>query len=207
MSADEDLPHFYENATHSLSSGEHYVLNNTDEIIFCKNLTLKEEFSNLAEKFAVNLRKSENEECGGSELYLNNGLYFKGLWSKRFEKRSIYKSKFFTADGQVTEIETMHSAGDYYYFEDKNLNAEFVELPFKGHEVSLTIILPNEGSNISELEDNLAAALTERTYKITYLKLSFPKFTIQSGIDFTDAFMEVIIKTTLLTALMLLSLF
>lgn len=130
---------------------------------------------------------SENE----GDLVLNSEMTFKGLWSKRFENRSTYKSPFHLSEDEIIEIETMHSTGDYSYYEDKELRAEFIEMPFKGNEVTITFALPSETSTLEQIEERLLEVLEEKRYKATYMKMSLPKFTLQNEIDCTEALKEV----------------
>lgn len=181
----------FQDVTNQLQSSEHYTLNNTNEILYCKNLTLQNEFKrNAKDVFGVHLLPVE-DECENNFLTASSSLKFMGLWSKRFEKRSIYKSPFYSNDGETIKIETMHSTGDYYYYEDKILKAEFVEIPFKHNEVFLNIVLPNEGNNLDKLEERLSEVIGEKNYKATYMKLALPKFTIRNKVDFGEILMEV----------------
>lgn len=158
--------------------------------MYNKNLALLEKFKNAAKDiYGVNLMEAEHIQPG--ELILNSELFFKGWWSKRFENRSVYKSPFFIGDEETIEVDTMHSTGNYYYYEDKELKADFVEIPFKGQEVSLTVVLPHEGNTLERIEENLVTVLAKKTYKPTYMKMSLPKFTVKSENDFTDILKKV----------------
>lgn len=186
------LHHFFQIATtHNLKNGEFYTLNTTNKIVFSKNLTILEEFKKLAKEiFAVDVAEREDIEVE-DEFVLNSELAFRGLWSKRFENRSTYKSPFYVSEDEMIEVETMHSTGDYSYYEDKELRAEFVEMPFKGNEVTITFVLPSETSTLEQVEGRLLDVLAEKRYKATYMKMALPKFTLQNELDFTEALKEV----------------
>lgn len=189
---DENLNGYFENAAQQMKSGEFHTLNSTNVILYNKNLALLEQFENVAKKiFGVNLLGDETVDNGA--LVLNSELFFEGLWSKRFEKRSVYKSSFIVGDDDSVEVETMHSAGNYYYYDDKELKVSFVEIPFKGQDVALTVVLPYKNNTLEQLEERIDEVLAEKHYKPTYVKFSLPKFAINNNIDLTENLKEVAI--------------
>lgn len=190
--SDGGLEHWFENVTRQFQyGGDFYTLNSTNAMVYDKNLMVLPDFERHAkEVFGVTLLRDIAAVDDGA-LVLNSELVFSGLWSRRFEKRSIYKSRFFISAEETIEIETMHSTGNYYYYEDKELKADFVEIPFKGKDVFLTLVLPNKTSSLEQLEARIGDVLAERKYEVTYMNIALPKFSLENEFDVTEHLREV----------------
>ncbi|RZB39922.1 Serpin domain containing protein, partial [Asbolus verrucosus] len=76
---------------------------------------------------------------------LLNALYFNAKWNSRFNGRLTKKGNFYKTARDVAEIDFMHNYNEMYnYYESKELNAKFLELPFLGDGLSMVFVLPNE---------------------------------------------------------------
>ncbi|KAB1283326.1 Serpin I2 [Camelus dromedarius] len=87
--------------------------------------------------------KTDGEEFGPlTRLVLVNAIYFKGDWKQKFRKEDTQLMNFTQKDG---------------YFSESSMNYQVLELPYKGDEFSLIIILPAEDVNIEEMEKLITA--------------------------------------------------
>ena len=76
---------------------------------------------------------------------LTNAVYFKGDWKNTFapsEKRPF--NKF---DGSIIDVDMMHEQAPYAYTEDAQV--QVVQLPYKGDELSMMVVLPKAKDKIA----------------------------------------------------------
>ncbi|KAL0592697.1 Serpin I2, partial [Plecturocebus cupreus] len=100
------------------------------------------------------------EEFGPlTRLVLVNAIYFKGDWKQKFRKEDTQLINFTKKNGSTVRIPMMKALlrTKYGYFSESSMNYQVLELPYKGDEFSLIIILPAEGMNIEEVEKLITA--------------------------------------------------
>ena len=113
-------------------------------------------------------------------LILSNAIYFKGLWMTQFDIEDTVDRDFEITPTDMVQVPTMvltGSEGSFNYSETDDL--QILELPYKGDDVSMIIILPKE-NNISSVEqmfnnENLATWM-DSMYP-TNVDIYLPKFT------------------------------
>jgi len=114
-------------------------------------------------------------------LVLANAVYFNAAWANPFEENATEDGPFYLLDGSTVTVTMMHQVKDLGYGKGKGY--QVVELPYDGREISLTIILPEEGKFRSFEESLDAGRLTDIVSTINYRKidLTMPKVAIDSG--------------------------
>jgi serine protease inhibitor len=129
---------------------------------------------------------SEDDFGPLTRLVLVNAIYFKGDWKQKFRKEYTQLMNFTNKDGSIVEIPMMKAllrtkygnmrkytfesmasitAKDtqYFifsipgYFSESSMSYQVLELPYKGDDFSLIIILPAEDVNIEEVEKLITA--------------------------------------------------
>jgi serpin B len=116
---------------------------------------------------------------GQTRLVLVNAIYFLGEWASPFTKESTHDAAFFVKKGQSRDVPTMHKAESYRYGDAGGLKA--VELPYRGDQMSLLVLLPNDVDGLEALEkslddeklDAIVASLERKRVMI-----SLPKFEV-----------------------------
>ncbi|XP_023216488.1 uncharacterized protein LOC111619073 [Centruroides sculpturatus] len=118
-------------------------------------------------------------------MILLNAVYFKGIWQKQFDPELTQNDAIFYNDGVNKVTVSMMNIKDhlpYVWYPEKWLNA--VEIPYKGEDISMLIILPLWHDKLDEIEKNL----DEESLKdiISRLKIlpnkidvSIPKFKLE----------------------------
>ena len=126
-----------------------------------------------------------------SRIVLVNAIYFKGGWLEPFEKRSTCKQPFYLGSNQTKiQVDMMHRNGEMQTGDLPELNARVLELPYKGRDLSMFIILPNKLDGLAQLESKLEYSevldnLTRCTRKAN-LEISIPKFKIESDLNLKE---------------------
>ena len=76
---------------------------------------------------------------------LTNAVYFKGDWKTPFDPSK--KRPFNKFDGSIIDVDMMHEQAPYAYTED--VQVQVVQLPYKGDELSMMVVLPKAKDKIA----------------------------------------------------------
>ena len=115
-----------------------------------------------------------------TRMVLTNAIYFKAAWASPFEERYTSEGPFHLLDGSEIFVPMMQKTAFFGYAREDRY--QVVDLPYFGQELSMTILLPDEG-RFREFEDALDATLLERVLGDTerqYVSLVMPKFEFES---------------------------
>jgi serine protease inhibitor len=82
-------------------------------------------------------------------MYLINAVYFKGLWTKKFDKAQTKNEPFYLSSGSPKQMPMMSQSGDYRYYRGDRFQA--VSLPYGKGGTSLYLFLPDKGSSLDDL--------------------------------------------------------
>jgi len=135
-----------------------------------------------------------------TRLVLTNAIYFKGNWASQFKKDQTQDQPFTLLDGTKVQVPMMNQQTRFGYAQTDAL--QVLEMPYKGEELSMVILLPKKTDGIKELEQSLTPeALSKWLTAIRKQKVitSVPKFRMTSkfslaqilqSMGMTDAFTE-----------------
>jgi len=122
-----------------------------------------------------------------TRLVLTNAVYFNAAWQSQFEKAATTQGTFHLIDGGAVSVPMMHQTESFGYSQGDGF--QVVELPYDGGEMSMVILLPDDG-RLKELEDSLDADVLQSavdSLQWTRLALSMPGFTMESSFGLKDA--------------------
>ncbi|CAN8033027.1 unnamed protein product [Ixodes persulcatus] len=118
-----------------------------------------------------------------TRMLLLNAIYFKGVWSTGFNEQLTRKRPFFNSGLTPNEVDTMQGVFNtlHNFFDD--LQVDVIDLPYSGHDYSMTILLPRKRDGVEALKRNLTVNLFEHLIaelreKEVYLTL--PKFKFET---------------------------
>ena len=116
-----------------------------------------------------------------TRLVLVNALYFKAPWAEQLDEPMTQPGDFHLADGSTVEVPTMHAvlaqaavaAGDGW---------QAVRLPYDGHELAMTVVLPDVGREVdpAELPTILAAP------RPGGVELALPRWTFRTEVSLRE---------------------
>jgi len=115
-------------------------------------------------------------------LVLTNAIYFKGEWKNKFSWWRTRHRDFKVSAKNKVEVHMMHLKKGFKYYEDEKIQA--LELPYKGDELSMLVLLPRETGGIKELENTLTTeSLNELLSQVRQRKVDvyLPRFKITWG--------------------------
>jgi len=84
---------------------------------------------------------------------LLNAVYFKGQWTRKFDKLQTQPRDFKLADGSVKQVPRMAQSGRFDYFETPAMQG--IRLPFGDGDLVMEVLLPATTSNLPALESDL----------------------------------------------------
>ncbi len=117
---------------------------------------------------------------GSTRMVLVNSIYFYGEWEKSFDPKMTVSEPFSAPSKEIT-TKFLHAKESFLY--SKTDGYSMVELPFKGNDVVLLALLPNEPSGMAELEAKLSADfLKQATSGLQSVKvdLKLPKIKLET---------------------------
>ncbi|MGH2607265.1 MAG: serpin family protein, partial [Anaerolineales bacterium] len=115
-----------------------------------------------------------------TRLVLANAIYFKAAWLHPFEGDATTTEPFHRLDGSSVNVSMMHQDEAYGYAVREGYRA--LELPYQTGDMSMVIILPDEGQFKTVEEALSPERIQEIVGDLTYgpVTLSFPRFTYES---------------------------
>ncbi|GIY88727.1 leukocyte elastase inhibitor [Caerostris darwini] len=145
---------------------------NSAQIVNEVNQWVKEKTNGKIDKLFDNLSPS-------TVMVLLNAVYFKGTWKYKFETRQTRQQAFYNdgLESNKKDVSMMHMTQNFPYTTFDDFKA--LELPYKGENVSMLVLLPNQRDGISALESSMTpeklSQVQQRLYK-TKVDVSLPKF-------------------------------
>jgi serpin B len=117
-----------------------------------------------------------------TRLVLTNAIYFNAAWADPFEELATSDGPFYLLDGSQVTASLMQQTETFGYARGDGY--QLVELPYSGHEMSMVILLPDEGG-YEAFEEGLDASTVEAMLNgasSQRLNLTMPRF------EFDDQF-------------------
>ncbi|CAO2595711.1 Serpin B6, partial [Lemmus lemmus] len=130
-------------------------------------------------------------------LVLVNAIYFKGNWKKQFDKEDTREMPFKITMKEKRPVQMMCQEDTFNLAYVNEVQAQVLEMPYEGMELSFVVLLPDDGVDLSqvrqEVENNLTfEKLTAWTnpviMKSTKVLVFLPKFKLQDDYDMKSVF-------------------
>lgn len=127
-----------------------------------------------------------------TRLVLSNAIYFKATWLEPFEESLTEDGFFYGLDGQeiTTPMMSLGSDARFPYYQGEDFQA--VELPYLGGQVSMLVLMPEQGEFFGFEEGLNAEILDQITGNLAYqpMYLNFPKFEFETEISLANILAE-----------------
>ena len=121
-----------------------------------------------------------------TRVVLTNTIYFIASWVNEFDEMNTRDEPFTLLDGSTVQVPTMMTNDQYLY--SARDGYQMIELPYNGYQVSMFVILPEEGS-FEQFESLLTAEkFSEMRESLTSesVDLYMPKFHAESSFSVND---------------------
>ncbi|HMN13386.1 MAG TPA: serpin family protein [Bellilinea sp.] len=125
-----------------------------------------------------------------TRLVLTNAVYFKAPWAVQFQPESTQPGDFYLLNGTKTQVPFMHMQEGFYSSVTEDY--QIVELPYKGYDFSMVILMPKDGT-FTEFEKSLSAEKYQdllTKLQVNQVVLAMPKFKIESTLGLKDSLQQ-----------------
>jgi serine protease inhibitor/ankyrin repeat protein len=122
-----------------------------------------------------------------TRLVLVNAIYFRGNWEYPFDPRETKDAPFYVTPKKPVQIPMMRQTERVRYAEVKSLH--ILELPYRGEDLSMLVLLPREIDGLEQLEDSLSTENLEfwrQRLEARGLIIFLPKFQMTSSFDLKE---------------------
>ncbi len=119
-----------------------------------------------------------------ARLVLTNAIYFKGDWATMFDPERTRPTEFHVTPEDTVTVEMMNMMDERFKYHDSG-DAQVLELPYKGEDLSMVVILPKT-NDIHEFEEGFTLEDYERWISLlepTRLEVHLPKFKFETKYD------------------------
>ena len=140
---------------------------------------------------------NRNSISDETSLVVTNAIYFKGDWEDQFDEENTTDQPFYLLDGQVVQAPMMFQREYYGYRLGEGYTA--VELPYRGYDFNLLVVMPDEGNfeafeqslsgdQLQTISDNLGSGQVVLRIPRFKLEYSFSAKKGLQGLGLGDAF-------------------
>jgi len=119
-----------------------------------------------------------------TRLVLTNAIYFKGQWEQQFRPEQTAEAPFRLSTGKQVIVPFMHQVATFRYGETGG--TQVLELPYRGNELAMAVLLPKPDSSLAELEAALRTDGVESILEAlspTLVDVSIPRFKFEAELS------------------------
>ncbi|XP_063915758.1 antichymotrypsin-2-like [Zophobas morio] len=121
----------------------------------------------------------------GTPAIMVNALYFQANWTdKGFHEFPSLKRDFHKSATEVVEVDTMTKQATLNYYENTEIGATFLELPFQGGDAHMVLVLPTDKQGLADVEKQAEKVFKAQPFRSEIVEVTMPLFKIESKIDF-----------------------
>uniref|UniRef100_A0A3Q0RPD7 Serpin family B member 4 n=1 Tax=Amphilophus citrinellus TaxID=61819 RepID=A0A3Q0RPD7_AMPCI len=125
-----------------------------------------------------------------TKLALVNAIYFKGNWKSPFDKADTKEMPFKVKQNETVPVQMMYQKKKLPYNHIRDHGLQILQLPYVNKELSMFILLPDESSDGSDLENELTQErLDEWTNDMGFkpdVFLHLPKFKLEEDYELKE---------------------
>ena len=125
-----------------------------------------------------------------TKLVLVNAAYFKGIWENKFDPMETRPEVFYVSPSKQVMVDMMHVEGTFNHEVSEDLMAHILELPYKGEDISMFILLPpftkEDGIQTVLKRLNLERfkeIVSGKTLSSRTVQVSLPKFSLEHTLE------------------------
>jgi serpin B len=121
-----------------------------------------------------------------TRVMLASAVYFKGAWEHAFERAQTDKQPFHVSAEKTVDGDLMHQTAEFGYAHQDGVRV--LVMPYRGRELSMVVILPDEKEGLSAVEERLddemlTGWIAAPEKKVVELPVWLPRFKFESGHD------------------------
>ncbi|XP_005092477.1 leukocyte elastase inhibitor isoform X3 [Aplysia californica] len=118
-----------------------------------------------------------------TRMVLVNAIYFKGKWDEEFNPNLTRPLPFKVSPSNTKDVPMMFAKRKFAFFQDESLACTAIEIPYKGKDLGMVVILPNDDFGLEALvktltPEKLTGLLGRLGKPFQEVKLTLPKFEV-----------------------------
>uniref|UniRef100_A0A674IW20 Serpin domain-containing protein n=1 Tax=Terrapene triunguis TaxID=2587831 RepID=A0A674IW20_9SAUR len=130
--------------------------------------------------------KGKDKSAIDTKLVLVNAVYFKGQWGKEFKKENTKERPFQINKTTSKPVQMMYHKGEYKIATIEEHHSQVLELPYKGGDLSMYILLPKDNMGLTQLEKELTYEKLTTWISPDHLKedevdVALPRFKVETS--------------------------
>ncbi|XP_061680942.1 antithrombin-III isoform X2 [Syngnathoides biaculeatus] len=123
-------------------------------------------------------------------LVLVNSIYFKGRWQNEFHRDDVYVARFHVDAGRRCSVRMMYQENKFRYARLPERRLRLLEMDYRGRDVALTLLLPDEGNALAQVEAELELptlnAWLDKMAETT-VSVHLPRFRLEESVGLKEA--------------------
>ena len=214
-------PEFHKNFRLIADNLDSEIFKSVNRVWLQQGLTLKQDYTNLlAENYSGSVYQLDFEKSLDSSrkfinnwverqtngkiknllrelspdtlMILTNAVYFNAAWLDPFDRKLTSLKPFNVPGKRFFNVPMMQKAAKFQYGE--NNGAKIIRLPYKNGNISMFIILPEDGKTGLEDLNHVILSNMIKNMKNFRVDLWLPKFKTESNFNLNDLFMSLGVK-------------
>ncbi|XP_029905118.1 antithrombin-III [Myripristis murdjan] len=126
-------------------------------------------------------------------LVLVNTIYFKGQWKSKFDKDNVFKSDFHVNENRSCSVSMMYQEAKFRYAHLPDEKVQLLEMPYRGDDITMVIILPARDTPLSQVEASLDLRKLSgwlEAMKETTVSVQVPRFRVEDSFSLKEKLQE-----------------
>ena len=125
-----------------------------------------------------------------TKMMLVNALHFKGSWAEEFDEKMTTEQPFHVSGTKIIMAKLMNRTMKVRATYLQEIDADIVELPYRGRRLGMYVVLPRQKYGLDRLEDKISAMdineLFGKAYMYKELDVFLPSFKLEQTIRLTE---------------------
>nr|XP_028588153.1 antithrombin-III [Podarcis muralis] len=122
-------------------------------------------------------------------LVLVNTIYFKGHWKSKFELENTNVEPFYRTGSGRCPVPTMYQEATFKHASIASSKVQVLELPYKGDDITMVLILPFAQTPLAEVEQGLTAEKLEgwlNALREVSISVHLPRFRVEDSFSLKE---------------------
>ncbi|MGE3805086.1 MAG: sigma-70 family RNA polymerase sigma factor [Gemmataceae bacterium] len=135
-----------------------------------------------------------------SRRVLGNAVYFLGTWQAKFDEKQTQNKPFHISAREKVDVPMMYLRWEDQLFQNvetmpywKGDGVEVLEMPYKGKDLSLVVMLPIKKDGLAEVEKDLTAKKLQqwlRNLGARTVEIALPRFKVKTSVSLPEVLSE-----------------
>ncbi|XP_068605874.1 antithrombin-III-like [Brachionichthys hirsutus] len=116
-------------------------------------------------------------------------ICMQGQWKNKFDKANVYAADFHVSQSATCPVSMMYQETRFRYGHFPDDGVQVLEMPYRGDDITMVIVLPSRGTPLSQVEDSLdLKKLTDWIGEMrdTTVSIYVPRFRVEDSFSLKE---------------------